>query len=106
MQYNELVKKAKIIRDAYSQINQKQGQKPWGFAEHMQGFVGDVGDLQKLVMARAGLRACPDLEKKLSHELGDCLWSLMIIADELGIDLEQSFLKTMDELAKRTGAQA
>ncbi len=64
----------------------------------MQGFVGDVGDLMKLVMAKAGARPIADVEAKLAHELADCLWSVLVLARAYDVDLERAFLRTMDDL--------
>ena len=61
----------------------------------MQGFVGDVGDLMKLVMAKQGLRPAADLDRKLAHELSDCLWSVLVLAKLYDVDLDQEFLATM-----------
>lgn len=101
MNLNDLINKAKDIRDKYSKIETKVSGKPWGVSERMQGFVGDVGDLMKLVMAKNKLRKGEDVDAKLAHELADCLWSILLIADELGIDLEKEFFKNMDNLEKR-----
>jgi NTP pyrophosphatase (non-canonical NTP hydrolase) len=57
-----------------------------------------VGDLVKLVMAQNGRRNISDAEKKLEHELADCLWSVIVLAKAHDIDLEQAFLQTMDDL--------
>ncbi len=67
----------------------------------MQGFVVDVGDLMKLVMAKAGARPIADLDRKLAHELADCLWSVLVLADAHGVNLESAFLKTMKQLEKQ-----
>lgn len=67
----------------------------------MAGFVGDVGDLSKIIMAKHGLRDMEDIDTKLAHELSDCLWSVLVLADRYGIDLENQFMKTMDELDTR-----
>lgn len=97
MEFNELLKKAKEIKEKYREINPKR----WGVAEYTQGFVGDVGDLAKLVMAKNEFRTIEHLDEKLAHELSDCLWSLLVIADELGVDLEREFMKQMDVLKER-----
>jgi NTP pyrophosphatase (non-canonical NTP hydrolase) len=97
MELKELIKKAKEVKDKYREINKK----PWGVAEYTQGLVGDVGDLMKLVMAKNDLRRIEDADKKLVHELSDCLWSILIIADEIGIDLENQFMQQMNELKER-----
>jgi len=36
----------------------------------------------------------------LAHELADCLWSVMTLARLYDVDLEASFLATMDELER------
>jgi len=101
MEFNKLVKRAKEIKKSYAHLNENQGKKAWGVTEYTQGLVGDVGDLMKLVMAKNGFRSCNDVDDKLSHELTDCLWPIIVIAEELGIDLESEFLYTMRELEER-----
>ena len=101
MEFREIIKRAKEIQAAYRIFNEKSGHKKWGASEYTQGLVGDVGDLMKLMMAKNSLRNGEDIDKKLSHELSDCLWSVIVIAEELGIDLEKEFLVTMTELERR-----
>jgi NTP pyrophosphatase (non-canonical NTP hydrolase) len=67
--------------------------------------VGDVGDLSKIIMAKDSLRAMDDVDQKLEHELSDCLWSLLNIANKYDIDLASAFMKTMDELEERVGKE-
>lgn len=98
--------KAIQVRDHYNELQQQDGQKTWTVSERMSGFVGDVGALSKLIMAKQGLRRAPEnIDAELAHEVADCLWSIMVIADELGIDLETEFTKTMDELHERIERQ-
>ena len=98
MEFNELVKRAVAIRSLYADLEQKRFGAAWTNEELALGFVGDMGDLAKLVIAQNGRREIPNAQKKLAHELADCLWSVMVLANVHKIDLEQSFLKTMDEL--------
>jgi hypothetical protein len=97
----DLQKRAGEIRDKYATLNVKDGHKIWQGKEFMMGFVGDVGDLAKLVMAKDNLRNIDDVDAKLAHELSDCLWSILILAKEYDIDLENEFEKTMNELEQR-----
>ena len=53
------------------------------------------------MLFRSGVRAIPDVKAKLAHELADCLWSVMTLARLYEVDLEASFLGTMDELEAR-----
>ncbi len=98
MQFSEVVSKMKEIKQKYQETPTGS---LWKAAEYTQGLVGDVGDLTKLIMAKNGLRTMDDVDQKLSHELSDCLWAVLAIADELEIDLEKEFVKNMDELKQR-----
>lgn len=89
------------VAQKYDEQNKSNGKQPWDTSAYMAGFVGDVGDLSKLVMARAGYRDKEGIDEKLAHELSDCLWSILVLADKLDVDLETSFEKTMKELEAR-----
>jgi NTP pyrophosphatase (non-canonical NTP hydrolase) len=92
------MQRALTIRQKYDQLEQARYGRAWTDEELALGFVGDVGDLVKLVQAKNGIRAIPDVDTKLSHELADCLWSVIVLADAYHIDLESAFFQTMDEL--------
>ena len=51
----QLTARARRIRELYTAQAIAAGTRPWGPAELAQGFVGDVGALMKLVMAKEGL---------------------------------------------------
>jgi len=102
LQFSDLATQALVVRDHYNELQKTDGHKLWNVQDRTAGFVGDIGDLSKLVMAKHGLRRGPDdVDEALAHELSDCLWSIMVIADELNIDLEAAFTKTMTELHAR-----
>ena len=67
----------------------------------MQGFVGDVGDLMKLVMAKDGLRSVDDVDKRIAHELADCLWSVLVLARLYDVDLQTEFLRMVEEVSTK-----
>ena len=98
MEFDELSQRALSIRKLIQQYEEQSYGTSWTNEELALGFVGDVGDLVKLVMAQNGRRNIPEAESKLAHELGDCLWSIIVLADGHGVDLEKAFLKTMDDL--------
>jgi NTP pyrophosphatase (non-canonical NTP hydrolase) len=104
MELSQLSARALEIRAAFAAAEQRRGGRPWTREEIMQGFVGDVGDLMKLVMAKAGARAIADADRQLAHELSDCLWSVLVLAKLYDVDLEREFLATMDELEQRIPA--
>jgi NTP pyrophosphatase (non-canonical NTP hydrolase) len=100
MNLQSLQQKARDLRQQYALLEKKNGHQ-WTTLNIMEGFVGDVGDLMKLVMAKEGVRKIPGVDQKLAHELSDCLWSLFVLADTYNIDMEKTFLQTMAELEQR-----
>ena len=98
MEFSKITQRAIDIRKMYSRFEQKTYGAEWTTEEIALGFVGDVGDLAKLIAAKNGKRNITDAQSKLAHELADCLWSAMVLADRNEIDLEQAFLETMDDL--------
>ncbi len=88
------------IRKLYEEKETQLYGSPWTSEELALGFVGDVGDLAKLIIAENGKRDIPNSKEKLEHELADCLWSLFVLSKIHGVDLEKSFLYTMDGLEK------
>ncbi len=101
MSLTDLQARAQAIRKKYDEVNTRDGHQKWDGVDYAAGFVGDAGDLVKLVMAKSGKRRGDDVDAKLQHELGDCLWSLLVIANHYDIDLEKAFYTTMDELDER-----
>ena len=101
MSFSTLSRRARRVRELYAELETKRGGRPWTRAELAQGFVGDVGDLLKLLMAKDGRRPAAQLDAKLALEFGDCLWCLLVLAEASGVDLEAAFLGTMDELERR-----
>ena len=98
MEFQELNKRAINLRKKYEVMEKQLYGSSWTNEEIALGFIGDVGDLAKLVIAENGKRNIDNSKDKLAHELSDCLWSIFVIADNHGIDLESSFIDTMNEL--------
>lgn len=98
MEFAQLIQRAIEIRNQYTKMEESRYGRSWTDEEIALGFVGDVGDLAKLVQAMNGVRDIPGAKLKLAHELADCLWSVLTLAQQYEIDLEKAFLQTMDEL--------
>lgn len=98
MDFQNIIDRALTIRKLYKEKEKQLYGSSWTNEEIMLGFVGDVGDLAKLVMAENGKREIENSKEKLEHELADCLWSVIVLAKMHDVELEQSFLNTMDKL--------
>ena len=105
MELSQLSDRAMQIRQGFATVEQARTGRTWTREEIMQGFVGDVGDLMKLVMAKAGARRVEDVDAKLAHELSDCLWSVLVLAKLYDVDLEKEFLATMSALEAKLAAR-
>ncbi|MGL4610931.1 MAG: MazG nucleotide pyrophosphohydrolase domain-containing protein [Trueperaceae bacterium] len=96
--FKDISERALQIRKRYAELEEKSYGRSWSNEEIALGFMGDVGDLAKLVQAKNGVRSIPNFQEKLEHELADCLWSVITLANEFDVDLETAFVKTMDDL--------
>lgn len=101
MTFQQIITRALEIRKKFAQFEKQKYGREWTKEELVHGFVGDVGELSKLIQAKSGIRNIQNADEKLKHELADCLWSVIAIADAYDVDLEQSFIKTMNELDKK-----
>jgi NTP pyrophosphatase (non-canonical NTP hydrolase) len=101
MELAQLAERALQVRQRFNETAVARGGRPWTREEVMQGFVVDVGELMQLVMAKAGARPGADVDRKLAHELSDCLWSVLVLAKLYDVNLEQEFLATMQEIEAR-----
>jgi NTP pyrophosphatase (non-canonical NTP hydrolase) len=106
MDLRELHHQAREVRRRYAQEEARRYGRSWTREEIMLGFLGDVGDLAKLVQGKAGVRPRADLDAALAHELADCLWSVLTLADCYGVDLEAAFTDTMRELTEHLDRSA
>jgi NTP pyrophosphatase (non-canonical NTP hydrolase) len=97
----DLQDRAMQVAALYDELNLAQRGRVWTRAETMMGFVGDVGDLAKLVMAAEGARSDVGSRDELEHELSDCLWAVLVLARRYEVDLAAAFDRSMDELEAR-----
>ena len=105
MEFEDLVRRAMEVRMQYADLELATYGRTWTREEVALGFIGDVGDLTKLILAKNGVRAIPDAEQKLAHELADCLWSVLVLSQMYDIDLEHAFLQTMDTLEQHIASR-
>ena len=97
--------RARDVRSRFAAMELARYGRSWTPTEIMLGFLGDVGDLAKLVQGKAGVRDRDRLDDALAHELADCLWSILTLADTFDVDLSTAFTTTMDELERWLASQ-
>ena len=105
MLLSDLEKAALQLNELYERLEAKRYGRVWSVQELALGFVGDVGDLAKLVQAHEGVRDIDDVQAKLGHELSDCLWSILVLANKCGIDLQAEFVRNTEEISAHVTRQ-
>jgi NTP pyrophosphatase (non-canonical NTP hydrolase) len=93
------------LNDLYEQLGTKRHGRAWTTQELALGFMGDVGDLAKLIQAHAGVRDIEGYKEKLGHELSDCLWSVLVLANKCGVDLEAEFVKNTRQISAHVSGE-
>ena len=98
MNLKELTQQSLEIKELYSRFEKDQYGREWGTEEIYTALVSDIGDLGRLVLAEEGVEHITSLEKRLKHEIGECLWGISIIAAKYNIDLEESFVAQVENV--------
>jgi NTP pyrophosphatase (non-canonical NTP hydrolase) len=89
------------VAAAYDDLSTSRIGRPWTNQEVALGFVGDVGDLAKIVMTLEGTRRIDGVGmEQLEHELCDAIWSCLVLADRYGIDISEAFPRQMRDLVR------
>jgi NTP pyrophosphatase (non-canonical NTP hydrolase) len=100
MEFAAVIDRGLAIRQLFEEYERRAYGRPWSLEEVALGMVGDVGDLAKLIQGWERVREVEDVRTRLEHELADVFWSIIVIAARCEIDLETSFVRTMDEIEK------
>jgi NTP pyrophosphatase (non-canonical NTP hydrolase) len=98
MELQKLVNRAMDLRTQYEKKEKQLYGSPSTDEDIAQGLLADANNLVKLVMAEHGKREILHSTEKLGAHLSHCLWSVIVLAKMHNVDLEQSFMETMDKL--------
>ena len=98
MEFQKLIHRALDLRSQYDKKERQLYGSPSTDEEIAQGFLGDVNNLGKLILAQHGKLEIANSKEKLGSTLSHCLWSVIVLAQMHNVDLEQSFFEAMDRL--------
>jgi NTP pyrophosphatase (non-canonical NTP hydrolase) len=98
MELQKLINRAMDLRHQYEKKETQLYGSPATAEDLVHGFLGDVNNLGKLIAAEQGKREIMNRTEKIGSQLSHCLWSVIVLAQMHDIDLEQSFMETIDKL--------
>ena len=100
MEFQKILVRAMQVRRLYEEKEKELYGSPRTMEEIAAGFTADASNLEKLIGAQNGKRKILNSRDMLEHQLANCLWSLIVISNDHGVDLEKSFFIEMDRLEK------
>jgi len=88
------------VRALYEILENRFNGKTWSLNEMAIGFSNDVGYVGRLLLAHDGTWPIDgDSTAELKHKLAESLWWTFVIADRLGIDIDEAFSDTMASIS-------
>jgi hypothetical protein len=93
--------RALAVRALYETIEKRVNGKTWSLHELMIGFSNDVGHVGRLLLAHDGTWPIDgDVTAELEYKLAESLWWTFVLADKLGVDIDDAFVQTMSTIEK------
>ncbi len=94
------------IIEAQQQVDEwisKYGVRYFGELTNMALLTEEVGELARIMARTYGEQSfkSSDLNKGLSEEIADVLWVLICIANQTGVNLEESFIRSIEKKTNR-----
>jgi hypothetical protein len=88
------------VRALYEILENRFNGTTWSLNEMAIGFSNDVGYIGRLLLAQDGTWPIDgDSTAELRHKLAESLWWTFVIADRLGIDINDAFTETMASIS-------
>lgn len=102
MQLSKFIELGNKIDETYIKSGNEKGYRKRTPLVYAGFLMTDFGELVEQIMAKEKFRdGGEDIDKKLEHELADCLWALLMIAKHLNVDLEAAYRRMIKDVQKR-----
>ncbi|MGT2929110.1 MazG-like protein [Streptococcus dentasini] len=100
MQFQEMIRRSRAIRQAYHSLEVKYHQSEWTIEEDLLALSNDIGNLQRLVMTKQG-RYYDETPYTLEQKLAENLWWLIELAQRLDVDIQTELETFLSEKEKQ-----
>jgi len=102
--FKEIIQRSKNIRKEYHQLEKQHHGSEWSVEEDALAFLTDAGLIGRQTMSQQGRWPAKNTDAQLEHKLGECVWWLAVLADRMGINLEEAtenFLTKTEKLLEK-----
>ena len=98
--------RCKEFRDSQGRICHPNGVSDWTPAQWLQALTGEVGEYANLrkKFERGDTMSPSEFHERASDELADVQCYLVLLAESLGINLEEATIRKFNEVSDRIGS--
>lgn len=102
--FSKAVERSTKIRKLYHHLERQHHEKEWTVEEDALAFLTDAGLVGRLTMSQQGRWTTNgDTIPELEHNLGECMWWLIVLAERMDIDISEAFEKFLSKTEKKLG---
>ncbi len=91
MNFSKIIERSISIRKNYHKLEMQYHESEWSVEEDALAFLTDAGLVGRLTMSQQ--ERWPkggDTAAELEHKLSECIWWLIVLAERMDIDIEES----------------
>jgi hypothetical protein len=99
MNFSEIVERSVKIRKCYHLLEKQYHDKEWSVEEDALAFLTDAGLVGRLTMSQQERwPKSGDTVSELEHKLSECIWWLIVLADRMDINMNNSMAEFLSKL--------
>ena len=99
MKFSKIIERSVAIRKSYHKLEKEYHDSEWSVEEDALAFLTDAGLVGRLTMSQQGRwPKGGDAVSELEHKLSECIWWLIVLAERMDINMEESLDAFLSEL--------
>ena len=102
--FEEIISRSLELRKKYHKLEMQHHGSKWTVEEDALAFLTDAGLVGRNVMSQQQRWPKPNTQEELEHKLGESIWWLIILADRMGMNIQQlteNFLSKTEQLFQK-----
>lgn len=102
MNFSKIIERSIAIRKGYHKLEKQYHESEWSVEEDALAFLTDAGLVGRLTMSQQ--ERWPkggDTAAELEHKLSECIWWLIVLAERMDIDIEESLDGFLSKLERQ-----